>query len=143
MYDINSVPKEVIEVWGYQMSKQSIGMETYKRLQDTIETYPEYFPQETIYKTIPQEVHDKYYEEKKELRLKFYPRKESDIQPGEGLWDWARRQEAAPIKITNLDIKELAEKISVTAPKIKKQYETEKRKLWNKHYKKYKLRYEE
>lgn len=92
---------------------------------------------------VPQEVHDKYYEEKEELRLKFYPRKESDIQPGEGLWNWVKRQEATPTKITNLDIQELAEKVFVTAPKIKKEYETEKRKLWNKHYEKYKLRYKE
>jgi hypothetical protein len=139
--NLENIPNEVIEVWAYQMSKQPVGTEPYKRLQDTINKYPEHFPQEHIYNSIPNEVHIKYREESIALRLTFYPRKESDIQEGEGIYSWVRRQQPVPLKITNLDLQKLAEKVFVTAPKIKKEYETAKKKLWNKHYKKYKLKY--
>lgn len=143
MFDINNTPKEVIEVFAHLMLKRPVGEETYKRIQETINKYPEYFPQQHIYNSIPKEVHSKYSEEKLNLYYSFYPKKDSDIKLGEGIYSWVRRQEPVPLKITNLDIQELAEKVFVTAPKIKKEYEKEKRKLWNKHYEKYKLRYEE
>jgi hypothetical protein len=60
---LKNIPNEVIEVWAYQMSKRPVGTETYKRLQDIINKYPEHFPQEHIYNSIPNEVHIKYREE--------------------------------------------------------------------------------
>jgi hypothetical protein len=120
-----------------------VGLQTYQRLESTIEKYPDYFPWEYIYNSIPLEVHNNYIKQEKLLFLSFYPLKEYALKDGEGLYSWLKRQEPIPIKITKQDLQKLANQVFVTAPKIKTEYETEKVKLWNKHYKKYKLKYRE
>lgn len=143
MIDVNKLPSEVVEVMMYALSKQAVGLQTYKRLEATIEKYPEYFPWEHIYNNIPSQVHIDYMEQERLLFLSFYPLKESDIKGGEGIWSWVRRQGHPPSKITKEDLQELANQVFVVALKIKKEYETAKIKLWGKHYKKYKLKYRE
>lgn len=143
MFDINNTPKEVIEVFAHLMLKRPVGEETYKRLQETINKYPEYFPQQHIYNSIPKEVHQKYQEEKLNLYYSFYPPSGAGMKEGEGLVGYMDRIQEENKNKPQKSMKEVIVEIFETAPKIKKEYEKEKRKLWNKHYKKYKLRYEE
>lgn len=64
-----------------------------------------------------------------------------DIKPGEGIVAWASRQ-----KVANwgepIDFDQLSKNLN---SKLKKDsdFKTAKKKLWNKHYKKYKLKYQE
>ncbi len=136
---VKNIPQEVLIVWAMQRGTKYVGADMYRQIQDTIEKYPEYFPWEHTYSSIPQEVHNKFEEESDDLQLSFYPRKESDIKPGEGIYSWLKRQE--PVVLKQVDIEEALDYLFVTAPKIEKQYEIEKIKLWNKHYKKYNLKY--
>lgn len=140
---METIPNEVLKVLALKIYKRCVGLEEYKEIKNTIDKYPQYFKWEHIYKNIPEEFHNKYETEERILFLSFYPPKESNRKEGEGIWSWIRRQEPAPSKITARDLQEVVEHVFVTAPKIKKEYEAAKIKLWNKHYKKYKLKYRE
>jgi hypothetical protein len=61
------------------------------------------------------------------------------MKEGEGLVAYTRRASESNIKKSTLE--EILNYVFVTAPKIKKEYEKEKRKLWNKHYKRYNLKF--
>lgn len=140
-FKLSDIPFEVQKVWAYQSLNQSVGLNLYKEIEATIEEYPQYFQWEHTYNSIPKEVHSKYSEEQLNLYYNFYPPKESDLKPGEGIYNWVRRQEAVPAKINIKYLEKALKYIYDTAPKIKKEYETEKRKLWDKYYKEYNLKY--
>lgn len=139
---IEDIPVDVMWVSFIKMSGVAVGIETYSKVKTIIEKYPEWFPQETIYNSIPQEVKELFEKEKSELNDSFYPRKEWDITPGEGLVAWVNRQ---PVDTTIMAEKSLSEALNyifTEKPAKEKQYKTALKSLHNKHYKKYKYKFE-
>tara|TARA_R110000868_G_scaffold14426_4_gene67220 strand:+ start:31335 stop:31772 length:438 start_codon:yes stop_codon:yes gene_type:complete len=141
--DIENAPHEVIEAmvacsWNGTFY---CGEEQYKRINDTIKKYPEYFPWETKYNSISKEVHDKYKLAISQLHDTIYPKagKVNDMIPGEGIFSYIRRQPVEPL--TEKTIKDAFKYMFVTLPKQQSLFETEKRRIWNKFYKKYNLKY--
>ena len=139
---IEDIPVDVMWVSFMKMSSIAVGIETYSKVKAIIEKYPEWFPQETIYNSIPQEVKELFEKEKSELHDSFYPRKEWDITPGEGLVAWVNRQPIDTTTITKKSLSEALNHIFTEAPAKKRQYLSALRKLHNKHYKKYKYKFE-
>lgn len=126
---LEDLPNEVIEAMFYTSGHiKYCGSEKYKQIMDTIEKYPQYFPWETLYYSIPEEVHEKYGEKLFELEDKFYPKEEP--KPYDS-------------KFNIEQLKEIFNEVYVNQPKIKREFEVAKKKLWNEHYKKYKLKYRE
>ena len=138
---IEDAPWEVQKVWLHRLSKY-VGSEVYKEIQETTAKYPEWFPWETLYNSIDKTVHNDYIKAETELYFSFYPRaKSDDIREGEGLWGYVKRQ---PVyKPTEENLKSAVNYLFVEAPKIKRDYEIARKKLWNKHYSKYKLKFRE
>lgn len=119
------------------------GAEQYKRISDTIKKYPEYFPWETKYNSIPKEVHDKYKKLINQLHDTIYPKVEevNDMIPGEGIYSYINRQPIIPLTKKTMD--EALKYMFVTAPKQHALYEEGKRRIWKDVYSKYKLKYHE
>jgi len=134
-----NIPFEVLKVSLYKGVNRYVSAETYKRLQATIDKYPEYFPWEHKYKSIPQEVHDLYHKEEIELYYSHYPRSGGGMKEGEGIVAYMRRVQE---ENKNKPVKPLVEVIEDVFTK-ENQYNILKKKLWNKHYSKYKLKYNE
>lgn len=137
---MKDLPVNVIEAMFHLSNGSQVGLETYKRVEETVKQYPEYFPWETKYNSIDSSVHEKYEEKLSSLFNSFFPPTPMDIQPGEGIYAWSMRMNEVSLKnqepFSTKTIKAFTDKIN-------KQYEFKKakEKLWNKHYKKYKLKY--
>lgn len=131
------IPNEVL--WVLALPRL-VGSDTYKKAEEIIAKYPEYFPWETKYNSIPFEVHKAYNKEK-------YPDRDKPIPTGEGLIAEMKKSE---IKHYNDylgksfqeiwdDLLNMEHQIRV---KEAKRYK-EAKKLWDKHYKKYNLKFKE
>lgn len=131
---------EVIEAGFYLSMGQPVGQDLYNRIRNTVAKYPEHFPWETKYNSIDDSVHKKYEEEKSVLFNSFFPRTPMDIQPGEGIMAWSKRQNVQTEPLTYEKLKSILDGISARDKK-EKEYSEAVKKLWNKHYKKYKLKY--
>jgi hypothetical protein len=142
------IPSEVAHVMAIIQNRIPIGVKMYEFVQNTIKEYPEWFPWETKYASIPKEVHDAY---KREIG-------ESDMQSLEQMI-----KEYDSTKENNITGKGILGQIIEAVEKEKKekqyfdinmymnsliqekeQYEREmkrKEKIFKKHYKKYGLEY--
>lgn len=138
---LENIPNEVAWVWAIQMSKSPVGMETYNKAQEVIDKYPEWFQQEHIYRNIPQEVKDSFEAEKDALYLSFFPRAEMDLKPGEGVFNWMRRQE--PVTISKTDLDGAARYVFIELPEKEREYKKQLKQLHLKHFKKYKYKFGE
>lgn len=137
MISPKDIPNEVL--WVLTLPR-CVGSDTYRRVEEIIAKYPEYFPWETKYNSIPKEVHQAYIKEK-------YPDRDKPISCGEGLIAEMRKSE---VKYYNDylgksfqelwdDLLNMEQQIRV---KEAERYKKDK-KLWDKHYKKYKLEFRE
>ena len=133
--NMEDLPSEVVE--GICLSMQRYhGIESYRRFMNIVEKYPNYFPQEyAYYFKVPQEIHDSYRKEQKELFDKFYPPKKF----AGGIWSQIREVQPYKIEFSEL-IKEIAESWGKKA-KFDYEFERASKKVWDKHYKKYKIDY--
>lgn len=134
----DDLPKDVVEVKALQISKCAIGSTLYKKAMDTIEKYPQYFPWEHNYKSIPKEVHDAFLKEaypEKFMKPKYVEFngvlsktekiKTATFDSGRNLYDILK------------DIKVTIEKNRIEEIKNDNRIKS----IWNKHYKKYGLSY--
>lgn len=120
-------PLEVVWVWA--VSGNPMGQETYDKIRKIIKKYPEWFPWETKYNSIPQEVHDAY-------KGEVYPEKEvkKDVTPKVIVYTGER-----------VMLKDMVDTIQEYfnrqyQRKMDKRVEKDRlRKIWNKHYSKYNL----
>ena len=141
------VPFEVQWVWAIRQAQIPVGRESFEKATDIINKYPEYFPWEHKYKTIPQEVHDAF-------KAECYPEREKPIEEvsdelvdGVGLRDQLKNRESAGIVPTNFTQKDLEDFFDEMQEAQQKRMEEEKveenrvRKIWDKHYKKYGLKF--
>jgi len=130
------IPTEVQEVMVYNYVKY-VGRETMERVRIIIDKYPEWFPWEHKYKSIPQEVHDAYFAEK-------YPKPDFKSST-KGIYEQMKEK---PVN-TNLTIDSLRDMLNKLFDydrerALIREYEKQKDKeLWDKHYSKYNLEYKE
>lgn len=133
---ILDAPSDVLEVWVLQSLNQPVGLSTYERMKATIKKYPEYFPWETLYNSIPDEVHNAY-------------RKEVDPTWGEPI-DWEKYRnvkESPPIVLKPYeggDIAKMFDELFEAENKRRDEELAERKrrmKIWKKHYSKYGLDY--
>lgn len=132
-------PSEVQEVWVYQMVGH-IGRGTWERLYAIIKKYPTWFPWETLYNTIPKEVHRAYTDEKREAYIAQW-----QIAGGKGIWEQMQEvHEHRPLRFSTL--KDMVNYMTQLREEEEEQrrIKLEKdRQLWDKHYSKYGLEYRE
>jgi len=131
----DNIPKEVAEAMCIRMSR-FVGKARMDRYQDIVARYPEWFPWETKYRSVPQEVHDAYWKEK-------YPPLDFS-KPRKGLWEQINKK---PQKIKKGEAQSIVEMLEELFKIEKKQRKKEiarkkkDKKLWDKYYKPYKLEY--
>jgi hypothetical protein len=146
------IPSEVIYVSSLIQSGQPVGTKTYDFIQNTIKKYPQYFPWETKYASIPQEVHDAYRKEvggsdaeTLEDMIKEFESKSGVIPSGSGMISQIMNADFSEAKTTNLDFtKADLEAFINSILESDKEYAKEKereKEIWDKHYKKYGLKY--
>lgn len=83
--ELLEAPANVQFLYTMAMAKQPVGM---KMLEDAIEDYPQYFPDELEHRRkwalIPQQVHDDYLKEMEILRTEMY----KEMPPSKGVLGW-------------------------------------------------------
>lgn len=132
-FNFDIAPEEVQKVWVIQMMGSPIGSDLYKEVQDIISRNPKYFPYETAYNKVPQEVHESYLDE-------MYPNRHellwecSDSKEVEGFCGIiSLAKESAPIE--KMSVEEIFKIL------IDKEAQDRKKQIWDKHYKKYGLEF--
>jgi hypothetical protein len=134
-----TTPKEVYWAWLVLWAKQPIGLAAYTRLQTIIATYPDYFPWEHKYSSIPQEVHDAFYKECYRVKQ---PQTVEPEKYGEGILAQIKPAELIPFNAQELmqAFKNFVADIDY-AHKRAVAEEKRVRAIWKKHYDKFGLEY--
>lgn len=112
-----------------------VGVSTLEKIREIQKKYPEWFPWETLYDSIPQEVHDAY-------RNEAYPDWDKPIEfSGKGVLDSLK--EKAPVYTGEVDPNWLDNLLTGINKQNDAAFEEDLRlsRIWNKHYSKYKLKY--
>lgn len=133
-FNFDIAPEEVQKVWVIQMMGSPIGSDLYKEVQDIISRNPKYFPYETAYNKVPQEVHEAYFDEMRKSTIDTF---ESFFGDKEEI-----KQTPKPTEVKTL--KEILEDLIAQDAKNRKIREDEtkrKKEIWDKHYKKYGLEF--
>ncbi len=151
---INAIPQDVWKAWVLRTSPIGVGVEGIKFIEATIKKYPEYFEWEVKFNAIPESVYEAYLDE-------VYPDRHKKVDWNN--WDeftkegnqyngiipeiHASNQKTYSKNPTNQDMlecltwfkdqldKEHERKIN------ERKEEARKKTIWNKHYKKYGLKY--
>ena len=130
--NLQNIPDEVL--WVLTLPRY-VGSDTYKKAEEIIAKYPEYFPWETKYNSIPKEVHQAYIKEK-------YPDKDEPIVCTGGISQMIKDDSFVYKQLTSDEILQYFkdwDKLLESDLEIKR----EDKKLWDKHYKKYNLEFRE
>ena len=140
------VPREVYWVLTAQQARAIMGKDDYDRANDIINKYPEYFPWEHKYKSIPKEVHDAFKAECYPERGKPIEEIFDDLKVGVGLREQLKNQPVGviPTKFTQSDFEELFNSLQEAQKKRMEEEKAEEKrvkKIWDKHYKKYGLKF--
>ena len=133
---MKDIPSDVLWAWSVKIRGYG-GTDTIDKCQAIIEKYPEHFPDEVKYKTIPEQVHKAYRDE-------MYPGwdepiKIVDIGRGDGFMSEVEKG-AAKGEFTTKSFKQAWE---AYGKMLDKEHEEERRKerVWLKHYGKYGITY--
>lgn len=134
----SNIPSEVFVVFQLQKLGCPIGTETYNKCQEVIKKYPEHFPWEAKYNSIPQEVHDAY---SKELMDEFKSKFDS-IPKGDGLMKSLVSEGASKPRLKNFGeaLRDMDNMFKEQHRQAEERLKKSKQ-LWDKHYKKYNLKY--
>jgi len=135
MKKLEDIPNEVFWAQIVINTSQGVGIDTYEEVEKIIAKYPEYFPWETKYNSIPKEVHIAYLDEK-------YPDRNKPIvciNDGRGIYQQINEN---PFEYRQYTFKEIIEFLTDWDKNIVTKKEQAK-KLWDKHYKKYNLEFRE
>lgn len=141
------IPAEVWQVQMLQIHKTLVSPATYKECLRIIEKYPECFPWEAKYRSIPKDVHDAYIKECMNEWMR--PFIETQVGPYPKFNDrtfksmvsvGAQKRENYESLDAVQEFKNFFENMNEQEEKRAKQ-EREARELWDKHYKKYGLNY--
>lgn len=135
-----NIPQDVSWVWAIKYSRVAVGIETYNRIEEIIKEYPEFFPWENKYASIPNCVHEAYRNEK-------YPPWGGIIKKGKngkGIWELMQEKPKRRRKTKCIDIRQVIQEMFEHQEKCRRKEERQKkkdRKLWDKYYKPYRLEY--
>ena len=136
---MNNIPNEVIWASMLMQMNSSVGQDIANKVYEIIKKYPKYFPWETKYNEIPEEVHLQFREELLILQDRFFP---SPSYSNKGLYHQLREIAVHQPLITPEYLRESFEAMKANGDKHLL-FTKEKKKLWNKIYSKYKLKYRE
>jgi hypothetical protein len=148
MFNVNDMPEDVAWVWAIQMVDRPVGFDTLTEMKAIIKANPKYFPWETKYASIPQSVHDAYWEEKNIGVRKLWDETFTHTPEDGGfigiIPTIMKMAEAPPIpqqerswtELFNTLLKEEQDKRESEKATLKKE-----KSLWDKHYKPYGLEY--
>ena len=134
--NLQNIPDEVL--WVLTLPRY-VGSDTYKKAEEIIAKYPEYFPWETKYNSIPKEVHQAYIKEK-------YPDKDEPIVCTGGISQMIKDEPFVYKEYTPEGIGEWFKQLEVITRDAKNAAIVQRKKdkkLWDKHYKKYNLEFRE
>ena len=144
---IEDTPNEVAWVRLLQATQMPIGKDSYEKAQAIIEKHPEHFPWEYKYKSIPKEVHEAFEAECYPEKGKSVESLFDDLEVGDSLREQVKNQKSAgviPTKFTQDDFLRLFDEMEEHERKRKEEERVEEvrvKKIWDKHYKKYGLKY--
>lgn len=135
------MPAEVQEVMAYSIIGH-VGSSTMDRIQDIINRYPEWFPWEHKWKSIPENVHRAYLKESsetadrhgKKVKKEREKLKQKDADRNSGLENGFTLKHIENLFTTMWEQDDLTRK-------QKNRWRNIDRKIWNKHYKQYNLEY--
>lgn len=138
--DFKDIPKEVLYI---QMMEAMpfpwlVGIDEYNRVSAVKAKYPEYFPWDRIYESIPKEVHDAYRNEKNpdwDKPIEWIEKGDRGIE--DLINDSTLKVSSVVTEQDFMDLFEMLNKSENDEYKKKMADEA----LWNKHYGKYKLKY--
>ncbi len=149
--NIDKVPSEVAWVMAIQYYGEPIGLDTWKEIQAIIDKYPDYFPWEHKYKSIPQEVHDAYRKETDPTWgmtfEEYFQNAHTSDGSFKGLIPLIQEKLYHPIPdepITVMSITQIFENLSKQEDdRVKREKERlgKDKAIWDKHYKQYDLQY--
>ena len=141
---LENMPTEVF--WVMSLEGSMVGTKTFDKIHSIIEKYPEWFPWENEYSKIPQEVHDAF-------RKEAYPKQPNFDEMINDVDNKPRKtflqqiNEAPTITYKELSTEEILSAFQQMIENSERQererhIEQERvERIWNKHYKKYKLPY--
>lgn len=137
------IPDEVYFVWMIQLRNQGVGSEMLKKVNDIIERNPKYFEWEHKYNSIPKEVHEAFQRE-------CYPNKfktEWDSEGScEGVYNKVIKNKPNYVGLDTMITKDRLMELwrkHEERENEKQKRDAEIRKIWHKHYGKYKLSFRE
>lgn len=136
------IPSEVWWVFSILMSGHPVGMKTCNEIHAIIEKYPEHFPWEHLYKSIPESVHDAFSRECYPERYRPFEEVFADVNSQKGLMQQIRD---TPLFKTPSTQQELIQMFDNYEKRLRddhnKKIAEQKRikSIWDKHYKKYGL----
>ena len=130
-------------IWAYFMLKgrQPVGVKIHEQILDVVKKYPEHFPWESKYMSIPKEVHEAFYKECNPD----WDKPVEVLNDGKGLMEHIREQgTTAYTSSSNEDLARAFSDMVQWEENRRKEVdkrEKEVRRIWKKHYKKYSLPY--
>lgn len=141
-FSIDDLPPNVLMVMTIIDEGRLVGSKTYQLCIDTINKYPEYFPWEHKYNSIPKEVHESFL-------LEAFPKSiDNNFKPNDSKTGLFKQIKNIGITYNPLETKRdfvdlLNNLMSDTIKNKKRKIESDKRlkKIWNKHYGKYQLEF--
>lgn len=139
------IPEEVRRVWVYQYCGHAVGIDTWNEINAVIKAYPEYFPWETKYNSIPQSVHDAYNKEKYAWMDKLYQKPHPEgyigLIPTIMQMDEVLKEAPPEPQMTIHEIFIMLSKQEDDKRKRQQEQDENNKALWDKHYKTYGLEY--
>jgi hypothetical protein len=129
------IPQEVLEHFSVSAVPIRIGAKLYQRLLMIEEKYPQWFPWETKYKSIPQQVHIAY---QKEAGLYRDPNQKIECKSN-GLTEIVKNITLKALTLEDLNFHKRIEDKRKEEDRLNK----ESKKIWDKHYSKFELEFRE
>lgn len=148
MFNSQDIPHEVYSVHAIMYYGGPVGKSVYDQCLHVVNKYPEHFPWEHLYHSIPKEVHKAYeleaYGPKKSFEEQFEEFKiGADHRPSGGIKELIEKAPKYTYQYDpNFNIGEAFEKMyAQKQEEDRKKFEEQQRlrTIWNKHYSKYKL----
>lgn len=137
-FSLKDAPAEVVNVWAIKQIGNPVGSELMKKINEVVERYPEYFPWEHKYKSIPEHVHEAFWQEKLDY-LKSLEQQKWDREERESSYGYIKPPE--DIKLDDV-FKRLFEQQEKMKKERRERYIAVKA-IWDKHYKQYELEFQE
>lgn len=146
-FNLSDVPADVVWVWSVEAMYTHVGSAMYQKMNDIVAANPMYFPWEHKYESIPDEVHKAFNDEAYPDTFQWIE-SGKDIEPGVGLMQQLINESSKVVPMPAVKNDAHAEQLwteffqrEIDRRKQREEREAELERIWNKHYRKYKLEY--